>query len=51
MLFATLAVWAATEIRVWRTMRSLQALSDSALSDIGLSRGMIEGAARRDRAA
>ena len=47
MIFASLFAWAANEIRVRRTMRTLQGLSDQDLSDIGLSRGMLEGAARR----
>ena len=47
MMFASLFAWAANEIRVRRTMRTLQGLSDQDLSDIGLSRGMLEGAARR----
>jgi uncharacterized protein YjiS (DUF1127 family) len=47
MIFASLFAWATNEIRVRRTMRTLHGLSDQDLNDIGLSRGMIEGAARR----
>jgi uncharacterized protein YjiS (DUF1127 family) len=46
MIFAALLTWIAGEIRARRTMRSLESLSDEGLRDIGLSRGMIEGAAR-----
>jgi uncharacterized protein YjiS (DUF1127 family) len=47
MRFASWLAWAAIEIQTWRTMRSLEGLSDHALHDIALPRGMIEGAARR----
>ena len=47
MIFASLFAWATNEIRVRRTMRTLHGLSDQDLNDIGLSRGMIEGTARR----
>jgi len=47
MIFASLFAWAANEIRVWQTMRTLHGLSDQDLSDISLSRRMLEGAARR----
>ena len=46
MIFAALLTWIAGEIRARRTIRSLESLSDEGLRDIGLSRGMIEGAAR-----
>ena len=50
MVFASMLVWAAKEFRIRRTRRILQGLSDKDLRDIGLSRGMIESAARRQRA-
>jgi uncharacterized protein YjiS (DUF1127 family) len=45
MILAALLTWIAGEIRARRSMRSLEALSDKDLRDIGLSRGMIEGSA------
>jgi uncharacterized protein YjiS (DUF1127 family) len=46
-MFLALLTWIAGEIRARRDMRKLEALSDEDLRDIGLSRGMIEGAVRR----
>jgi uncharacterized protein YjiS (DUF1127 family) len=46
MFFALIVFWAANEMKVWRSMRELQGLSDRTLVDIGLSRAMIGGAAR-----
>jgi uncharacterized protein YjiS (DUF1127 family) len=46
MIFAALLTWIAGEIRARRSMRSLESLSEKDLRDIGLSRGLIEGAAR-----
>ena len=46
-MFLALLTWIAGEIRARRDMRKLEALSDESLRDIGLSRGMIEGAVRR----
>ncbi|HEU4520230.1 MAG TPA: DUF1127 domain-containing protein [Microvirga sp.] len=50
MIFASLFAWAAKELRARRTRRILQGLSDEGLRDIGLSRSMIESAARRQLA-
>ena len=47
MIFAALLTWIAGEIRARRSMRSLESLSEKDLRDIGLSRGLIEGAARQ----
>jgi uncharacterized protein YjiS (DUF1127 family) len=44
-----LAKAVAHEYRLRRDMRRLEGLSDSLLSDIGLSRGAIEGAVRHGR--
>jgi len=46
-MFLALLTWIAAEIQARRAMRRLEALSDEGLRDIGLSRGMIESAARR----
>jgi uncharacterized protein YjiS (DUF1127 family) len=46
-MFLALLIWIAGEIRARRAMRRLEALSDEGLRDIGLSRGLIEGAVRR----
>jgi uncharacterized protein YjiS (DUF1127 family) len=48
-MFLTLLTWIAGEIRARRDMRRLEALSDEGLRDIGLSRGMIDGAVRRHK--
>jgi len=50
MIFASMLAWAAKEFRIRRTRRILQGLSDEDLRDIGLSRGMIESAARHQAA-
>jgi uncharacterized protein YjiS (DUF1127 family) len=47
MIFASLLTWIAGEVRARRSMRSLESLSEKDLRDIGLSRGLIEGAARQ----
>jgi uncharacterized protein YjiS (DUF1127 family) len=47
MIFATLLTWIAGEIRARRSMRLLESLSEKDLRDIGLSHGLIEGAARQ----
>jgi uncharacterized protein YjiS (DUF1127 family) len=47
MIFATLLAWIAGEISARRSMRSLESLSEKDLRDIGLSRGLIEGATRQ----
>jgi uncharacterized protein YjiS (DUF1127 family) len=46
-MFLAVLTWIAGEIRARRDMRRLKALSDEGLRDIGLSRGLIEGAVRR----
>jgi uncharacterized protein YjiS (DUF1127 family) len=46
-MFLALLNWIAGEIRTRRDMRSLEAMRDKDLRDIGLSRGMIEGAVHR----
>jgi uncharacterized protein YjiS (DUF1127 family) len=43
----SLLAWISGRIAARRDMRSLRSLSDKALADIGLTRGMIEGAGRR----
>jgi uncharacterized protein YjiS (DUF1127 family) len=45
-MFLAFLTWIAGEFRARRDMRSLEALSDEGLRDIGLSRGMIAGAVR-----
>ena len=47
MFLTSLLAWISGRIAARRDMRSLRSLNDKALSDIGLTRGMIEGAGRR----
>jgi uncharacterized protein YjiS (DUF1127 family) len=47
MFLTSLLAWISRRIAARRDMRSLKALSDKALADIGLTRGMIEGAGSR----
>jgi uncharacterized protein YjiS (DUF1127 family) len=47
MFLTSLLAWISGRIAARRDMRSLRSLSDKALADIGLTRGMIEGAGRR----
>ena len=47
MFLTSLLAWISGRISARRDMRSLEALSDKSLADIGLTRGMIEGAGRR----
>ena len=46
MFLTSLLAWISGRIAARRDMRSLRSLSDKALADIGLTRGMIEGAGR-----
>jgi uncharacterized protein YjiS (DUF1127 family) len=47
MFLTSLLAWISGRFAARRDMRSLEALSDKSLADIGLTRGMIEGAGRR----